>query len=183
MQNFQGWLDRVGKTFFDNDFDGYADTMILPFVMVTARQTMVIQSLDQQREGFDAFRALMDRLGATDLFRLGAGVYPVGSTILCGSYETHLLRNGQRLIEAFRSSAMLRLGDDGIWRAACIANSLTNLSWPIRTLQSEANDAPLARKDPSPDWMKLARQKLPPLPGLPPQAGTYDQGDPGAHWP
>ncbi|MEI4470512.1 hypothetical protein [Frigidibacter sp. MR17.24] len=160
MQIFQSWLDRVGQTFFDNDFDAYADTMALPFIVMTTRRTMIITDRETLHEGFDAFRHLIRNQRATDLFRVATDVYPIGGAILSGCYETHLLRGGQRLIEAYRSSALLRREADGIWRASCIANAMSNRSWPIRAPRIEANDAPLEVAPAGPDWQLLAREKL-----------------------
>jgi hypothetical protein len=130
MINFQDWLDRVARTFFDDDFPAYADAVEQPFVLVTATRTLIADTPDALRAGFEQFRDMLRDQGATDMIRLAQNVLPVGSTLLTGTYETHILRGGTRLFEPFASVMTLRLSGT-TWRAACITNAMTNERWPI----------------------------------------------------
>lgn len=130
MMNFQGWLDRVAQTIFENDFDSYANSVETPFVLMTTTGTLIAARPADLRSGFDQFHQMLLSQGATEMIRIAEEVRPIGTSFLIGTYETNILRNGTRLFEPFRSSLTLR-NRDGVWRAACIANAMTNARWPI----------------------------------------------------
>lgn len=130
MLNFQGWLDRVAQTFFDDDFDTYAGSIEQPFVLMTTTRTLIASTTEDLRDGFVQFRHMLLSQGATDFIRVAEDVRMLGPTLLTGSYETHILRNGLRLFDPYRSAMTLRLGD-GVWRAAAITNAMSNDRWPI----------------------------------------------------
>ena len=141
MQNFQSWLDRVGRAFFEDDFDTYSSAVERPFVLITATATMVSATPEDLRDGFVQFRDMLRSQGATDMVRLAFGVQPIGSQLLVGRYETHILRGATRLFDPYISSMTLRLSG-GEWRAACISNSMTNSRWPIHLPRIDAGPQP-----------------------------------------
>jgi hypothetical protein len=77
--------------------------------------------------------------GVTDLVRIAFDVHPIGSLLLIGRYETHILRGGTRLFDPFVSSMTLRFSG-GAWRAACITNAMTNDRWPIHLIRVDRGD-------------------------------------------
>ena len=128
--DFQTWLDVVGQTIFDDDFDAYAAHVCVPFTLITQQETLTVPDRGGLRRGFDVYVNMFRTLQVTDMIRTASGVTAMGSDLLCGNYETHILRGGLRIVPPFMSSMVLR-AEGGTWRAASITNSWSNKRWPI----------------------------------------------------
>ena len=128
--DFQTWLDIVGQTFFDEDFDAYAAYVSIPFTLITREATLTVIDRASLRKGFDLYCRMFQTMGVTDMIRTASGVTAMGPDLLCGNYETHILRGGLRILPPFPSSMALR-HEDGRWKAASVTNSWTNRTWPI----------------------------------------------------
>ncbi|MDA7427558.1 hypothetical protein PGB28_03735 [Primorskyibacter aestuariivivens] len=128
---FQTWLDRIGDTFFANDYATYRDAIELPLMLVTRSSTLMIDSDDKLRQGFDAWVGMIEGYGITHMVRSARDVSMLGDGLMAGFYETELLRaDASRVVPPFSSSMQLRLqGDD--WRCISVTSGLRNSDWPI----------------------------------------------------
>ena len=128
--DFQTWLDVVGQATLDGDFDRYAVYVSVPFTLITQEATLTVPDRAGLRRGFDVYHTMFRTMGVTDMVRTASGVTPMGPDLLCGNYETHILRGALAIVPPFLSSMVLR-HEEGLWRAASVTNSWTNRRWPI----------------------------------------------------
>lgn len=127
---FQGHLDAVSRCVMTEDFDGYADQVILPFTLMTGVATIWVTCRDQLEEGFEGFAATMQDLGVTRLDRRAHAILKLGPDVIVGSYVTRTLIGTTEIIPPFRSVLTLRR-DAGRWKAASISNDTQNERWPV----------------------------------------------------
>ena len=126
----QAWLDTLSDAAMAGDFETYIASISLPFTLVTSAGAMVQTTEDDMRDGFEAFHAMLKTLRATQIIRIAERVDRVSANVLTGLYETQILQGGQRLFAPFRSSVTLVMSGNH-WKAAQIANGMTNHTWPI----------------------------------------------------
>ena len=138
---FQDWLDRVERTFFEDDFEGYAAACALPLTIVTRTATNVVADRDDLRAGFDAWRDMLRSHGVTDMVRTARDVEQLGDGLIVGRYDTRLLAGSQLILPPFASSMALKL-EDGAWKAALVSSGIGNSEFPITKphLSAEAPD-------------------------------------------
>jgi len=125
-------VDEVGAALMAGDWDSYVGHVLLPFTLQTGRATMVIETADELRAGFDRFHEMIVVQKLTDYIRLvDAANYTAPDTIE-GTYVSHLMRHAHRVVEPYGSTMWLRQVD-GRWRIPRIRNELNNASWPLLT--------------------------------------------------
>lgn len=127
---FQEWLDRVERTFFEDDFDGYAAACVLPLTIVTRAATNVVSDLDGLRTGFEASRDMLRSHGVTDMVRTARDVEMLGEGLIVGRYDTRLLSGSRLIVPSFASSMALKL-EEGAWKAALVSSGMANPEFPI----------------------------------------------------
>jgi hypothetical protein len=126
----QSWLDRMSATVLADDWTTYAAHVDLPFRLVTETGDMLVATDAELRRGFDGFVAALRSQNVTDYVRLVSSARHPGPDRLEGTYDTHTLSHGQRVLPIYRSAITLhRQGET--WRATWIANTLNNDRWPI----------------------------------------------------
>lgn len=130
--NFQQWLDRVGTSLFDGDFDTYRDSILLPLTVATPNATHIVDDDAGLLQGFIAWVDMMKGLEIDSMIRIARDVEQLGAALIVGRYETELLRGATRVVEPFASSMQLRCGDDGVWRCFSVTSGFrAAASWPI----------------------------------------------------
>jgi hypothetical protein len=132
MLDLQLFMDRVVDGLVRRDADSYVDMIELPYVIMTASYTKTITSREDLVAGFEKFVSGVKGRGVTDLVRVVRDITPLGPTMAVGSYETHLMKNGQRIVPVYTSFITLRL-TDGVWRAICTTNEISHTDWHNRT--------------------------------------------------
>lgn len=129
----QTYLDNISTAVMQGDWDSYRALMILPFHLVTHSANIVLASEADLRSSFDGFRQTLELQHVTDYIRLVQTAKQIDDDLLTGSYITHLLSGGQRLLDPFTSLITLRR-TDGVWRGASITNALSTSRWPLLLL-------------------------------------------------
>ncbi|NEX47585.1 hypothetical protein [Pseudotabrizicola algicola] len=126
----QTYLDEIAAAVMAGDFAAYQTGVALPFHLVTHSANLTITTEAALREGFDAFRTMLQTQRVTDYIRLVEGAQCLDPDLLSGRYVTHLISGGMRVLDPFHSQITLRLVE-GRWRAASITNALANSRWPF----------------------------------------------------
>lgn len=138
----QTYLDEVGATVMNDDWDGYFARVCLPFHLVTQTASMIIATEDDLRAGFDTFVQTLRIRHVTDYIRLAEDSVQVDESLISGRYVSHIMAGSHRIVPPFRSQITLRR-DNGIWRGTSITNTLANSRWPI--LLSSVSNPPLTK--------------------------------------
>ncbi|SEM51611.1 hypothetical protein SAMN04488003_101387 [Loktanella fryxellensis] len=119
----QDWLDRVAALVFADDFDGWADTMGQPLLVVNPVGRSSIVTRDQLRDKFALWRSMFDTLRVTHMIRTAHDSVGLDDDRLAGTYSTDLLSNGHRVMPRFASTIILTR-QDGIWRATELSSGM-----------------------------------------------------------
>ncbi len=134
-QILQAYLDTVSDHVLQGDFDGYQRGVALPFHLVTTDTNVVVTSVEQLREGFDHFRAMLLSQQVTAYIRQVATALLLDERLISGHYTTHVIAGGTRIMAPFPSQIVLRHGEEHGWRGTSIANGAKNVRWPMDRLQ------------------------------------------------
>ncbi|MGR3491579.1 MAG: hypothetical protein ACU0DW_05925 [Shimia sp.] len=125
----QSWLNRLSAVFEDDDFDGWAAAVSLPFTMVTRTgETTHYQSLRHLRQDFEEYVSLVGLYMVTEIKRTVISVDQVSPLHIIARYESRMWRGTQPVNEGYTSTAMLHF-DGGQWRASSILGAIGHRPW------------------------------------------------------
>jgi hypothetical protein len=130
----QSHLDEVATAILANDWATYRDGICLPCAVVSHDESKVVSHEDELRAGFDTFRATLLAQRVTDYIRLVDSASRLDRDLISGSYVSHIIAGGQRVVAPFRSLITLQLVGNR-WRAASVTNGLANSRWPLVRLE------------------------------------------------
>ena len=133
-ETLQAYLDEVSRTVLADDWETYRMCVALPFHIVSHDENKVVSTEDDLRAGFDQFCDTLRFNRITDYIRLVESATMLDQDLISGSYMSHLISHGQRIMPAFRSQITLQLIGNR-WRAASVTNALANSRWPLVRLQ------------------------------------------------
>ena len=128
----QSAVDRMADACMANDWPAFRAGLNLPFELVTAGASLVIEDDERMRQGFDTFAQMIQLRRVTAYIRPVLGAEFPAPGLLTGAYETHLLCRAERVVPPYTSRARLRL-TDGAWRFERIVNTWENERWPVIT--------------------------------------------------
>ena len=143
---FQVYLDAVSLAVMTDDWATYRSAVHLPCHIVSHDENKVVVTEDDLRAIFDQFRQTLKYHKVTEYIRLVEAATQLDAWLISGSYVTHLLAAGQRIIPPFRSQMTLRL-IGGRWRAVSSTNSIANSRWPLVRLALDADKTPEGPKE------------------------------------
>ena len=130
----QSYLDEVAKAVLAGDWETYRDGVTLPCAVVSHNESKVVETEEDLRAGYDSFRATLLGQKVTDYIRLVEDASFLDRDLISGSYLTHILAGGHRILAPFKSIMVLRLVGNR-WRAASVTNGLANSRWPLIRLE------------------------------------------------
>ena len=134
----QDYLDAVSKSAMLDDWDSYRDAVILPFHFISHDESRVATTEAELKLIFGQFCDTLRFQKVTDYIRLVDSAALLDHDLISGSYITHLLVRGHRILDPFRSQMTLRLQGNR-WRAASVTNSLATSRWQLIRLQLAAD--------------------------------------------
>lgn len=137
----QDYLDDVSLLVMAGDYPAYREVMCLPLHIISHDESKVVATEDDLRAGFEMFCQTLKMQKVTDFIRLVEATAELDPTLISGSYVTHLLSGGNRILPPFRNQITLRL-EGNRWRAASITNPLANSRWPLVRLALHPDDDP-----------------------------------------
>ena len=143
---FQVYLDMVSLAVMTDDWATYRCAVHLPCHIISHDESKVVATEEDLRAGFDQFSQALRFHKVTDYIRLVEVASRLDAKLISGSYVTHLISGGQRVIPPFRSQLTLRLFD-GQWRAVSITNALANSRWPLVRLALHPDKTPEGPKE------------------------------------
>lgn len=130
----QSYLDGLAAAILRDDWDTYRDGISLPCAIVTHDESKIIATEEELRVGYETFRDTLRTQRVTDYIRLVDQAHHLDVDLISGSYVSHIIAGGQRVLPPYRSVMVLRLTDNR-WRAASVTNGLANSRWPLIRLE------------------------------------------------
>jgi hypothetical protein len=130
----QAYLDEVSAAVLNDDWETYRTAIDLPCAVISHNESKIVATEDDLRAGFDDFCSTLRIQRVTDYIRLVDQATMLDEDLISGSYISHIISGGQRILAPFRSNMTLRKVA-GRWRAASVSNGLANSRWPLVRLQ------------------------------------------------
>lgn len=130
----QTYLDEVSAAVMEDDWETYRAGVSLPCAIITHDDSTIIQTDADLRAGFEMFRNTLRTLKVTDYIRLVESAARLDPELISGSYVSHVISGGNRVIAPYRSTITLRLVGNR-WRAASVTNGLAKSRWPLMRLE------------------------------------------------
>lgn len=131
MQIMQSYLDELSTAVLVGDWDTYRSHVAMPFTLITETATLVVDTEENLRAGFDNFHNMLKFQKVTHYIRLVDTAVELGDMLISGRYTSHVMAGAHRIIPPFRSNMTLRLNGNR-WSAAAITSSISNMQWPIQ---------------------------------------------------
>jgi hypothetical protein len=126
----QVYLDEVSFAVLQNDWETYRDRIALPCAVISHDKTKIVVTEEELKEGFEEFRSTLRILRVTDYIRIVDQAIRLDEELISGTYISHVISGGQRILAPFHSAMTLRLVA-GRWCAAAVCNGLANSRWPL----------------------------------------------------
>lgn len=126
----QRYLDGMGKTLLDGDWDNYQAFVSLPYTLITEQTTDHITTLDGLQDRFDAFHQALKFQKVTQYVRLAETAQALSDTLMVGSFTTHVIAGSYRTVPPFLSTVTMRPDQLGTWRAVSATTAISNMHWP-----------------------------------------------------
>jgi len=126
----QDYLDEVSRAVLADDWESYRSMVFLPCHIISHDESKVVETVADLKAGFDQFRDTLRFHRVTDYIRLVESTSRLDPDLITGSYVSHLISGGQRIMPPFRSQMSLRLIGNR-WRAVSVTNALANSRWPL----------------------------------------------------
>jgi hypothetical protein len=120
----QAHLDQMTDCVMRADFAGYRTGFALPLHIITTTANLTVQTDEDLRLGFEEFAMMLRIQRVTDCIRLVISAQLLDPQLIQGSYETHLLSGGTRILLPVTSQTVMRRSVDAIWRTVSIANGV-----------------------------------------------------------
>ena len=135
----QAYLDEVSIAVLRDDWDTYRDGISLPCAVISHDESKVVTTEEDLRAGFDSFRDTLRAVRVTDYIRLVDRAERLDRDLISGSYVSHVIAGGHRVVAPYRSIMVLRLVGNR-WRAASVTNGLANSRWPLVRFELPPNE-------------------------------------------
>jgi hypothetical protein len=178
MFDFQAYLDEVVDATRSGDVDAFASRLSLPLAVMCLEGTAVMTTREDVARAFEAYRVNLDRLGVTDYVRTASALHMIGPGYAMGVYQTHLLRNGVRMVEPYSTTVTLREGVAGRWRTTSLATAVPGAAHWFRLppfIEGEVGpdeaEPPVAERAPAKALGGAMRPTLMLVPGSAPKRG------------
>ncbi|MDX8351150.1 hypothetical protein [Cognatiyoonia sp. IB215182] len=126
MLIYQEHLDRTTASLMAADFDAFRMTISLPHSMQTETATQLVTDVADMERTFYKFADKYRGIGVTDFVRIAKEACFHADDDIRGVHESHLIRNGTRLIPPYPNRVRLKRCADGLWRETHSTNAMMN---------------------------------------------------------
>lgn len=127
-EEFDAFLTDISECFISEDFQPWADRVLLPFSVVTKDGPIVSSTLADLKADFDLYLTACHTMKLDLVHRTPLSLeHCEDGTVMC-TYRTELLSHGQRATEPFTSTALVT-NVDGTWRMTAILNARGHSAW------------------------------------------------------
>ena len=125
---FDSFLTDISECFISENFQLWADRIVLPFSVVTKTGPIVSYTREDLEADFTRYLEACHTMKLDLVHRIPISIeHCEDDTMIC-TYSTELLSHGQRATEPFTSSALMSQVD-GRWRMTAILNARGHSSW------------------------------------------------------
>ncbi len=131
---YQDMLDRIGRAYFEDDFDYIRRVIFVPHTFVTFESTYVMETESDLRVMYDNLRSHLKRHNIDTYDRFCHAADFKSPTLIEGMHMTHMLSGAQQIEKPYPVRSFLKL-IDGEWQVFCSDNALTDDGWPTRALK------------------------------------------------
>ena len=129
-QIYQASLDKITKSYFDDDFDSFQANLSIPYTYVAPDGTkLVITNAAQTRDAFNCFRDYLLGAGVTHYVRDCMGAMFLEDKKIIGGHVSQFLQNGTQVREPYDVMMVIEL-IDGAWRTTSSECSPPKTAWP-----------------------------------------------------
>lgn len=125
---YQDLLDRIGASYFDNDYVSFRTAMAVPHTYSSDAKEQMIDSYEQLEVAFHSFREYLQGMGVTEMHRECTGATALGNRKIIGGHTTALRRDGLDVQEPYGVWATLELTDEG-WKVISSVNDVSDTAW------------------------------------------------------
>ena len=125
---YQDLLDRIGASYFDNDYVSFRTAMAVPHTYSSDAKEQTIDSYEQLEVAFHSFREYLQGMGVTEMHRECTGATVLGDCKIIGGHTTALRRDGVNVQEPYGVWATLKMTDEG-WKVASSVNDVSDTAW------------------------------------------------------
>lgn len=120
----QAHLDQMTDCAMRADYAGYRTGFALPLSIITTTTTQLVTSEEELRLGFEEFALMLQVQGITNCIRLVSTAQRLEDLLICGTYFSHLIVGGTRILPPVTSQVVLRHDPVHGWRTVCVANGV-----------------------------------------------------------
>jgi hypothetical protein len=132
----QTYLDDLALAALTDDWETYRQGVDLPCAVISHTTTKLVATETELRHGYDELVAALRIQKVTHFIRLVEQAAALDHDLISGSYITHLISGGHRILAPYQSLICLRQVE-GRWRAASITNGLANSRWTLMRPNTE----------------------------------------------
>lgn len=129
----QAHLNQMTDCVMRADFAGYRTGFALPLSIMTTTTTQFVTSEEDLRLGFEEFVMMLQMQRVTDCVRLVSAAQRLDQQLIGGTYCSHLMVGGSRILPPVTSLVILRQDPGHDWRTVCVANGvagrISSASW------------------------------------------------------
>lgn len=137
---YQNHLDVMADALMAQDFKGFRRCISLPHRLTTESDMIETTTEAEMQAMMHKFAALYQGYGLTDFVRNVTSARFVGPTEIVGTHDSHLMRDGKRLVPPYPNRLRLVRSPDGLWRETHSANALQNTGENFNSWPRVAND-------------------------------------------
>ncbi len=128
--DFDLFSERLTRALLEPDFEEYRQLFMLPHDVVPRNGTAYrLADMDALREDFDLYRTALTVNGVTDIYRIQRRLSAIDTNEYHLTVETHVMAQGNRIVEPFETCFRLLRDIDGAWRIARVESSLGHINW------------------------------------------------------
>ncbi|WP_298431203.1 hypothetical protein [uncultured Jannaschia sp.] len=129
---YQAVLDILSPAILAGDATTVLTHIPLPHLVRTMSGTIRIETEDEMVSTVEGMCASLRGNGATDYIRIAkdAVFLDAEGTTIEGTHESHILRNGVRLVPPYLNRLTLKAAGD-IWQVASTSEVVADTRWPI----------------------------------------------------
>ncbi|WP_298293213.1 hypothetical protein [uncultured Litoreibacter sp.] len=119
----QAHLDALSIAQLSGDFDAFLAGIGLPHTMICEDTETLIESPAHLERLFFSFHRTLTSQGVTEFVRLSTGADFITPDAICGQHETHIIRDGFRLVAPYANRLRLERLNGG-WFETKAANAV-----------------------------------------------------------
>lgn len=136
--DFLSLLDDISDCFIRANFELWRSRVSLPLSIITKQGPETLSDEAELRDNFLEYLKAAEIIGLDLVLRSPISLEDCQDGSFIATYRTDLLKDGQRQIDPYTSSALI-VFEDGTWRIRSILNARGHHDWTGRYPQTKGN--------------------------------------------